>query len=120
MIIELQNEELHRFKIFRRLRIGVTDVELEALAQVQPTGDLLVELQIDNKTEQTLSFKATLSPEERRSIRRLVLDAKPGRTHLRFLLSDAASLADKQILIRVVEIDSDTPRVINKSIRGPS
>ena len=120
LIIELQTEELHRFKIERRLRVGVTDVEIEVLPTLQPNGELIVEVQLENKSEKPLSFKTTLSPEDRKSIRRFLLDAKPGRTTMRFLLQDGASLTGKQIGFRAVEIDSNSPRVVNKTAIGPN
>jgi hypothetical protein len=120
LIIELQNEEVHRFRILRSLRVGVTDVEMDVTPIMQANGDLVVEVHIENKTDKPLSFKTTLSPENRRSIRRLLLDAKPGRTNLRFVLPDGKELAGKPISFRAQEIDSDSPRVINKSTKGPT
>lgn len=119
LIIELQTEETHRFKIVRRLRVGVPDVEMEVHPVLQENGDLVVEVQIENRADKPLSFKTTLTPENRRSIRRLVLDAKPGRTTIKFVLPKGSELAGKQIVVRAVEIDSDSPRVVNKSTLGP-
>lgn len=119
LIVELQDEEMHRFRILRTLRVGVTDVEMELVPSLQPNGDLLVEMQMENKTEKPLSFKTTLTPEGRRSVRRLLLDAKPGRTTLKIVLPQGNELAGKQISFRAQEIDSDSPRVINKSTTGP-
>jgi hypothetical protein len=120
LIIELQTEEFHRFKIYRRLRVGVTDVEMEILPALADNGDLVIEVQLENKTDKPLSFKTTLAPEGRRSMRRLLLDAKPGRTILKFVLPDGQSLIGKQINVRAQEIDSESPRVVNKSALGPS
>lgn len=119
LIVDLQTNESHRFKVMRRLRVGVPDVEMEVVPSLQDNGDLIVDVQIENKTDKPLSFKTTLTPENRRSIRRLVLDAKPGRTSLKFAIPDGKELTDKQIMVRAVEIDTESPRVINKSTLGP-
>ena len=47
----------------RRLRVGVPDVEMEVVPSLQDNGDLIVDVQIENKTDKPLSFKTTLTPE---------------------------------------------------------
>jgi hypothetical protein len=96
--------ERRRFSVYRFLKVGLGDVEIEVATRVDEQGNLLVELELTNETDQPVSFTCNLLAPNRRRERRQVVNLGRGRKEVVFVLPRGKELVGKTLGLRAEEI----------------
>ncbi|MDP6555028.1 MAG: hypothetical protein QGG71_10195 [Pirellulaceae bacterium] len=104
----------YRFSVYREIRIGLGDIELELESHLDEHGDLVVDQHLTNKTDRLVSFNCLLFVPDRRRVRRQVFNLGRGRQTTRFLIPDGKELIGLTLGLRAEEIGG--ARVLNSHI----
>jgi hypothetical protein len=106
---DIQNEQRHRFSIFKDVRLGHPDIELEWT--VVRLNDQLVEVQVDlkNGLDSSVSFDCKLFPRNAAYQRFQILDAGTGKTsHVHRVIVPQQSVSEQSpIWVRCEQIGTD-------------
>ena len=101
---EVTGDRAYQFSVYRRLQVGLGDVQLEVATRLRQDGYLVVEQRIINQSDTAVSFNSNLFVPNRRRMRGQVLRLGQGQNVQTYLLSDGEALLGKWLWIRADEI----------------
>ncbi|HZZ71541.1 MAG TPA: hypothetical protein VFE24_04760 [Pirellulales bacterium] len=101
----------YQFSIYHALDIGQGDVDIEVHSRLNEKGELEVEQQLTNRTDQAVSFKCQLFIPDRRRMVSQVVEQDRGRDTKVYRLQDGRELLGKTLWLRAEEIGGQ--RVLN-------
>ncbi len=101
----------YRFRTWRTIDIGLSDVAIEAHTRLDEEGRLVVEQRFVNRSAEPVSFLCQLFAPGRPRVRRPVLDVAPGETTILHYFPDGAELIGQFLMLRAEEIRGE--RVLN-------
>lgn len=107
-------DKVYKFRVYRSLSLGLSDVKIELATRLRPDGMMVVEQHLTNLSDHSVNFQCTLFPPGRRREIRQVIGQAPGRSTLTFVLPDGKDLVDKTLWLRAEEIGGD--RILNSTI----
>lgn len=106
----------YRFSAYRTIQVGQGDITIEVHTQINPTtGDLIVRLDMHNKTDERARFNCLLFIESRKRQRTRITTSGRGRTSTSFTVARGAELIGEMIFVRVTEIGGT--RNLNSRVR---
>lgn len=108
---EVNADQQYQFSVWRELQIGLGEIDLEIATRLDERGNLIVEQQMTNRTDKSVSFNCYLFASDRRRMRQQVIGLGRGRDKRTFVLHDAASLEGTTLWLRAEEINGQ--RVLN-------
>lgn len=111
--VSLSADKPYRFRLHRKLFLGLDDVSVQLRTRAREDGSLLVEQLINNLSERPLSFQCVLFPPGRRRESTQARDLPPGRSTVTFVLPNADELIGQKLYLRAEEIGG--ARVLNSS-----
>lgn len=111
---ELTASRTYTFSVYRTLHVGLGDIEVDVTTRLDEHGNLIVEQQLINNTEQFVSFNCVLSTQKRRRERRQVFNRGRGTTTIVFAFPNGQELIGDTFWLRVEEIDG--PRILNHKV----
>ena len=100
-----------RFRIFRKLEVGLGDVHSEVTTHIDEHGRIIVEQHLQNDGSDPVSFNCLLFAPGRRRLRQHVFQLQQGRVTVRFVLPHGEDLIGKRIWVRAEEIGGN--RLLN-------
>ena len=101
----------YQFSIYHALDIGQGDVDIEVHSRLNEKGELEVEQQLTNRTDQAVSFKCQLFIPDRRRMVSQVVELDRGRDTKLYRLANGRELVGKKLWLRAEEIGGQ--RVLN-------
>jgi hypothetical protein len=104
----------YKFSVYRTLTVGLGDVSVELTSRLDEDGNLIIEQQLTNTTDEFVSFNCNLTTSKRRRERHQIFDRGRGTTTLQFVFPNGAELLGETMWLRVEEIDG--PRILNHQI----
>ena len=106
-------ENLHTFRVYRPIEIGLGDVFMHVIDRKLPDGSLEIEQIIVNRTfpEETLDFNCNLFAKGNRRQKKRVPRLGNGKNQKRYYLPNADSLRGVELWLRAEQIDGR--RVLN-------
>jgi hypothetical protein len=107
-------ERTYRFSCYRTIQVGLGDIEVELASRLDEHGNLVVEQQLINTTDQFVSFNCLLFAEGRRRQRRQVYHLSRGRATNVFVLPQGEQLLGTTLWLRAEEIGGS--RVLNRNV----
>jgi len=111
---EVAADRNYKFSVWRDLSIGMNDVVIELTAELDNEGNLIVQQQLINKTDDFVSFDCQLFAHGRRRLRQQVLDQPRGVSAKRYILPNGKELLGKTLWLRAMEIGGN--RVLSYNI----
>jgi hypothetical protein len=111
---EIAADRNYRFSVWRDLSIGMNDVIIELTAELDNDGNLIVQQDLINKTDDFVSFDCQLFAHGRRRLRQQVLDQPRGVSSKRYVLPNGKDLLGKTLWLRAMEIGGN--RVLSYNI----
>jgi len=102
--IQLTAEQQYQFSIYRKIQVGLGDLEMTITTQINAQGQVLVKQFLTNKTDDVVSFSCQLFAPHRKRMRQAVVNLGRGRVLKTYLLPDGKSLIGKTIYVRATEI----------------
>jgi len=112
---ELQADQNYRFSVFRKLQVGSGMIKADSTSTIDDeTGDLLVEVNVQNLDQLPISFDGLIYATGRRQMRQRVMNMATGRTTLVYRIPEGKRLIGTTILLRLKEIGGT--RVFNHRI----
>ncbi len=107
----LHADKAYRFSAYFTIGVGLGDVYVECITQLNSNGELEVEQQFHNETSKPVSFRCELFVPDRKRLKTDVLDLQRGSVARTFRLSDGQKLVGKTLWLRAEEIGGS--RVLN-------
>src|SRR5690606_11085399 len=104
---EIVADRNYRFRVYRTVMVGLEDVTMEITTYLNERGDLVVEQQLENRTDQFVSFNCYLYPPGRRRMRQQVTNLGRGRDTKVYLLPNGTELFGQSLQLRAEEIGGD-------------
>jgi hypothetical protein len=111
---EINAARAYKFSIYRTLAIGLGDITVDLTSRLDENGNLIVEQQLTNTTDQFVSFNCNLTTSKRRRERHQIFDRGHGTTTVQFVFPNGQELLGETMWLRVEEIDG--PRILNHQI----
>ena len=102
------------FMVYREIRVGPEGLEVETFTRLEPTGELVVTIEMENSLSDPQRYDCRLFPPERQYQRKSIAIPGGKRVKRQFVLADGESLLGRQLLLRAVE--QDGRRVLNYTI----
>jgi hypothetical protein len=113
IVVSFNDSPDRQFVIQRQIQVGLKDFQLETQARIDNKGDVIIDLEILNLSDQIANFDCTLilphRPREKFQIIRL-----EHRQYRPIVITDASEMKGQSILLRCEEIR--TGRVLNHRI----
>ncbi len=109
--IEVMADRRYRFRVLRRVEVGLGDLILEAQTRLNEFDQLEVEQRIINNTDRELSFRCSLYVPGRRRTSVDLEHISQGQDSRTYVVPNGNSLIGQQLWIRAEELDGD--RVLN-------
>lgn len=104
---EITADRDYRFRVWRRIDVGLGDVAMELSTRLDEEGRLVVEQEFINRSDEPVSFLCQLFAPGRPRIRRPVLYLNHGRTTITYHLPQGEELVGQMLLLRAEEINGD-------------
>ena len=104
----------YKFSIYRTLTVGLGDVSVELTSRLDEKGNLIIEQQLTNTTDEFVSFNCNLTTGKRRRERHQIFNRGRGTTTIQFVFPNGEELLGETMWLRVEEIDG--PRILNHQI----
>jgi hypothetical protein len=104
----------YKFSIYRTLTVGLGDISVELTSRLDEKGNLIIEQQLTNTTNEFVSFNCNLTTGTRRRERHQIFNRGRGTTTIQFVYPDGEKLLGETMWLRVEEIDG--PRILNHQI----
>jgi hypothetical protein len=104
-------DKTYQFSAYRRINVGLEDVYLECLTQLNDGGQLEVEQRLSNESSQPISFRCQLYVPDRKRMQSEVLNLQQGSNAKIYRLGDGQKLLGKTLWVRAEEIGGS--RVLN-------
>lgn len=104
----------YKFSIYRTLTVGLGDITVELTSRLDENGNLIVEHQLTNTTDEFVSFNCNLTTSKRRRERKQIFNRGRGTTTVQFVFPNGAELVGETMWLRVEEIDGS--RILNHQI----
>ncbi|MCA9122318.1 MAG: hypothetical protein H6822_14755 [Planctomycetaceae bacterium] len=104
----------YKFSIYRTLTVGLGDISVELSSRLDENGNLIIEQQLTNTTDEFVSFNCNLVTTKRRRERQQIFNRGRGTTTVMFVFPNGAELLGETMWLRVEEIDG--PRILNHQI----
>jgi hypothetical protein len=104
----------YKFSIYRTLTVGLGDISVELTSRLDEKGNLIIEQQLTNTTDEFVSFNCNLTTSTRRRERHQIFNRGRGTTTIQFVYPDGEKLLGETMWLRVEEIDG--PRILNHQI----
>ncbi|HUG69875.1 MAG TPA: hypothetical protein VMM76_19140 [Pirellulaceae bacterium] len=104
----------YKFSIYRTLTVGLGDITVELTSRLDENGNLIIEQQLTNATDEFVSFNCNLTTGKRRRERHQIFNRGRGTTTVQFTFPNGAELLGETMWLRVEEIDG--PRILNHQI----
>jgi hypothetical protein len=101
---EIHDQQPIRFSVFRRLHVGLGGIRVEVQTRLNAQGELEVEQQFINDTDESVSFRCYLYVPNRRRQKLDILDLGHGRDVQRFQLPDGKELIGQTLWLKADEI----------------
>ena len=112
---DLQSNPPRRITVYRNVEVGPEGLTLKANTRLMRSGDLLVSIEIANRSNRAQAYDCMLFPPPgRQYLRRLVTIAAGESQRRDYFLENGAELIGKTLLLRAAEEDGD--RVLNYEI----
>ncbi|MFO0922971.1 MAG: hypothetical protein U0905_10860 [Pirellulales bacterium] len=111
--VDIHGNKNGRFSVYRDLKIGQEDIELDVNQQVDSDDNLILQLEFQNHTNRKLNFDCMIMLPDRPRERTQVLDVRERKETL-VGIKNASNLFGKTIWIRCEEIGSN--RIVNQRI----
>ncbi len=108
---DLTADRQYQFSVYRTMEVGLGDVVVELSTRLDESGNLVVEQQVINHTEEFVSFNCLLFAPGRRRLRQQINHLGQGSTTIDFVLPDGAELLGKKLWLRAEEIGGN--RLLN-------
>ncbi len=107
---QISGDQDYHFDVLRTLEIGGGNLFLELSARIDDQGQLVVEQQMVNQSDEVVNFSCYLHIPERRRLRKQVYDLGRGRDKKTYVIPNGAELVGKKIWLRAEEIGGDRIR----------
>lgn len=104
----------YQFRVYRQLLVGLQDLDVELTTHLDANGNLVIDLELVNKSEDALDFSCLLFAKDRRRQRKQVFGLGHEGTSKQFVLSDGKELLGTTLWLRIEEIGGS--RVLNRQI----
>lgn len=109
--VEIQGDEPLRFSSFRQMYVGLGHIRLEARTRLNERGELEIEQQLTNDTDEPISFRCYLYVPDRRRRQLDVIELGHGRDAQCFRLPDGRGLIGQTLWLQAEEIGGN--RLLN-------
>lgn len=100
-------DKLYKFSVWRKLSVGAGDIDIQAVAFLDPDGRLIVQQQMRNLDGPHADFKCLLALPPRRRKRTQVFQLGVEPDIKTYTYSGGEELIDRTLTLRVEEIDGD-------------
>lgn len=110
--VDLMADRPYRYSIYRALRVGEDDLQLEVVTRLLSDNQLIVEQRTFNRSDKAITLVCDLFAPGRRRMRQPVGPIPPGMHVEQFVLEDAAELVGETLWLRVQQ--RGTPYVLNR------
>lgn len=104
----------YQFRVYRQLHVGLQDLDVESATYLDASGNLVIDLEVLNKSDQTLDFSCLLFARDRRRERKQILGLGPEGTTKQFVLPNGKELLGTTLWLRIEEIGGS--RILNRQI----
>jgi len=111
---DITADRSYRFSVYRTIHVGLGDILIDTATQLDQDGNLVIDVQLTNTTDQFASFNCLLSSRLRRRERRQVFNLGRGATSIIFVMPKGADLLGETLWLRVEEIGG--ARILNHQI----
>jgi hypothetical protein len=101
---EIHDQRPIRFSAYRRMHVGLGGIRVEVQTRLNASGELEVEQQFINETDESVSFRCYLLVPERRRQKLDIIDLGHGRDVQRFRLPDGEELIGQTLWLQADEI----------------
>ena len=108
---EVRAERLYRFRLDRRLEVGMGDLTLDGLVRLSPQGELEVRQTLANKGKRPVSLRCELLVPDRRREACQIIDLRGSPDVKTYRLPNGRELLGKTLWLRAEEVDGE--RVLN-------
>jgi len=113
---DINADRHYRFSVYRHIDIGLGDVDVDVITNMNKRGDLEVQQHLTNHTDEPLSFTCTLFAPGRRRMRTQVLHLERGTDKRTFRLSNGEELVGQMLWLSLEEVDGQ--RVLNYRVKA--
>ena len=97
---EVTSDRVHRFSVYREIRVGLRDLDVELSSRLDEKGNLLVEQRLTNESDRLVSFNCLLSVPQRRRERQQVFRLGRGSVTNLFVLPHGEELLGQTLWLR--------------------
>tara|TARA_R110002049_G_scaffold285698_1_gene466772 strand:+ start:194744 stop:197689 length:2946 start_codon:yes stop_codon:yes gene_type:complete len=112
---DLQSKPAKSITVYRKVEVGPDGLTIKANTRLMPNGDLMVSVEMVNRSPRSQAYDCMLFPPPGRQYMRRLITIRPGESARRdYLLNNGAELIGKKLLLRAAEEDGD--RVLNYEI----
>jgi len=111
---EITASRAYKFSIYRTLAVGLGDIIVDLTSRLDEHGNLIIEQQLTNATDQFVSFNCNLMTSKRRRERQQLFNRGRGTTTVLFMFPNGEELLGETMWLKVEEIDG--PRILNHQI----
>jgi hypothetical protein len=111
---DVTTDRRYEFTVYRQLEIGLGEVVIQLSTRLDPHGDLVVEQQTTNHTDERINFRFFLYAPQRRSKRSHILGLDRGQEIKTYRFPGGRELLGKVLWLRCEEIDG--PRIFNHRV----
>ncbi len=101
----------YKFSIYRNMDVGLGDVTIELSTRRNENGDLIVEQQLINHTDEFVNFNCVLRAPRRRRMRERVLNAGRGSHTTVYVIPNGDDLVGESLWLQAEEIEGE--RMLN-------
>ena len=108
---EITASHPYKFSIYRTLSVGLGDILVDLTSRLDEHGNLIIEQQLTNTTDDFVSFNCNLTTSKRRRERQQIFNRGRGATTVMFVFPDGKELLGETMWLRIEEIDG--PRILN-------
>ena len=108
---QVEANRLYKFSVYRQVDVGLGDVYIRVLTQLNTSGELEVEQNLFNEAQKPANFQCQLFVPGRRRLATRTMDLKSGRDTKTYRLADGQELIGKTLWLRAVEMGG--PRIFN-------
>jgi len=108
---QVQGDRPYRFSVYRRMDVGLGDVYIQIITQLNEEGILEVEQRFVNDTARLVSFRCQLFAPGRRRQKTEVIDLGQARDVKTYYFARGKELLGKTLWLRAEEMDG--PRILN-------
>ena len=109
--MEVNSEVRDRFSIYRHMDVGAGDVYVKLITRLDERGELQVEQQLVNDTEDPVSFQCHLRAPDRRRQKTQIIGLSRGQDVYTYRFLEGAELIGKTLWLRAKEIGGT--RILN-------